>query len=230
MLLEAVHRHFIAASRELLHLTTLTARELRALASTTLAHYDLEASSYWQGTRDHDVSHNVEVLLRHLRGKGPYTILDFGCGPGRDLVTFRKLGHEAVGLDGAEQFVQMARDHSGCEILHQDFLALDLASHRFDGVFANASLFHVPTQELPRVLEELSSCLKSNGVLFSSNPHGPNCEGWSDNRYCCSLEHAEWRRFMVAAGFIELEHYYRPAGRPRQLQPWLASVWRKIQP
>ncbi|MEE8196606.1 MAG: class I SAM-dependent methyltransferase [Acidiferrobacterales bacterium] len=217
-------------SGELLHLTTLTAKELRAVTSITLAHYDQSANSYWQGTRDHDVSQNVEALLRHLRGGKPYTILDFGCGPGRDLVRLRKLGHEAVGLDGAKQFVQMARDHSACEILHQDFLALDLSSNRFDGVFANASLFHVPTQELPRVLEELWSCLKTNGVLFSSNPHGPNREGWSGDRYCCYLEHAEWRRFMVAAGFIELEHYYRPAGKPRHLQPWLASVWCKGQP
>jgi len=216
-------------SHELLHLTALTAKELRAATSITLAHYDQDANSYWQGTRDHDVSQNVEALLRHLRGKRPFTILDFGCGPGRDLVRFRELGHEAVGLDGAEQFVQMARDHSGCEILHQDFLALDLSSQRFDGVFANASLFHVPTQELARVLKDLSNCLKTSGVLFSSNPHGSNWEGWSDNRYCCFLQHAEWRRFMVAAGFIELEHYYRPTGRPRQLQPWLASIWRKLQ-
>ena len=216
-------------SRGLLHLTALTEKELRAATSITLAHYDQDADSYWQGTRDHDVSQNVEALLRHLHGKRPYTILDFGCGPGRDLVRFRELGHEAVGLDGAEQFVQMARDHSGCEILHQDFLALDLSSQRFDGVYANASLFHVPTQELLRVLKQLSSCLKTSGVLFSSNPHGSNWEGWSGNRYCCFLQHAEWRWFMAAAGFIELEYYYRPTGRPRQRQPWLASIWRKRQ-
>ena len=93
-------------SGELLHLTALTAKELRAVASVTLAHYDESANSFWQGTRDHDVSQNVEALLRHLRGERPYTILDFGCGPGRDLVRLRKLGHEAVGLEGAEQFVQ----------------------------------------------------------------------------------------------------------------------------
>ena len=65
------------------------------------------------------------------------------------------------------------------------------------------------------MLEELRSCLKTNGVLFSSNPHGPNWEGRLGHRYCCYLEHAEWRPFMVAAGFMELEHYYRPAGKPR---------------
>src|SRR5437667_1762244 len=49
----------------------------------------------------------------------------------------------------------MARAYSGCEVLHQDFLAMALPESRFDGVFANASLFHVPGQELPRVLLEL---------------------------------------------------------------------------
>src|SRR5205085_3103339 len=86
------------------------------------------------------------------------------------------LGHEAVGLDGSQQFVAMARSHSQCEVLHQDFLAMQLRASRFDGVFANASLFHVPSQELPRVLLELCKTLKPRGVLFSSNPRGNNEE------------------------------------------------------
>lgn len=142
-------------------------------------------------------------------------------------MTFRDLGHLAVGLDGAERFVRMAGELSGCEVLHQDFLKLDLADRRFGGVFANASLFHVPSQELPRVLRELWTSLEVDGVLFCSNPHGPNREGWSGDRYCCYLDLETWRRFMADAGFIELEHYYRPSGKPRHEQPWLASVWRK---
>jgi SAM-dependent methyltransferase len=208
-------------------LVTLTGDELRAISSTTLGHYQAGARSFWVGTRDHDVSQNVEALIRHLPGPPPQTVLDLGCGPGRDLAVFRDLGYVAVGLDGAQEFVQMAREHSGCEVLHQDFLKLELAGARFDGVFANASLFHVPSQELPRVLGELWACLKPGGALFSSNPHGSNREGWSGDRYGCYLDLAEWRRFMVAAGFVELEHYYRPPGQPRHRQPWLASVWRK---
>jgi hypothetical protein len=87
----------------------------------------------------------------------------------------------------------------------------------------------VPAQELARVLGELRRSLRPSGVLFSSNPHGPNREGWSGDRYCSYLDLAEWRRAMTAAGFAELEHYYRPPGQPRHLQPWLASVWRKIE-
>ncbi len=216
-------------NRAPLTLALLDATALGQASAVTLGHYNDGAQSFRQGTHDHDVSQNVAALLRHLPESRPQTILDLGCGPGRDLVTFRDLEHVAVGLDGAERFVRMAGEHSGCEVLHQDFLKLDLADGRFGGVFANASLFHVPSQELPRVLRELWTSLEVDGVLFCSNPHGPNREGWSGDRYCCYLDLETWRRFMADAGFIELEHYYRPSGKPRHEQPWLASVWRKAQ-
>ena len=121
----------------------------------------------------------------------------------------------------------MARADTGCEVLRQDFLALDLPPGRFDGVFANASLFHVPSQELPRVLTELRASLKPRGVLFSSNPRGENQEGWNRGRYGAYHDLEQWRRYLKEAGFSELEHYSRPAGLPREQQPWLASVWRR---
>jgi SAM-dependent methyltransferase len=71
----------------------------------------------------------------------------------------------------------MARAHSGCDVLEQSFLALDLPNQHFDGVFANAVLFHVPRQERPRALGELRETLKPGGVLFSSNPRGDGHEG-----------------------------------------------------
>jgi len=200
--------------------------ELDRIAAQTLAHYSERAEAFWQGTRDHDVSQNIAALLRHIEAQPPFSILDLGCGPGRDLKTFRQLGHAPVGLDGAPEFVAMARAHSGCEVWQQNLLALDLPAHRFDGVFANAVLFHVPTHELPRVLRELHASLKPRGVLFSSNPRGGGEEGWHSGRYGVFHELDAWRKHLHAAGFTELEHYYRPAGLPREQQPWLASVWR----
>ena len=206
---------------------TLEADDLRKIAAATLAHYEARADDFRRGTQDHDVSQNIAELLRHIEGAPPFTILDFGCGPGRDLKTFRELGHVAVGLEGAASFAAMARAHSGCEVLEQDFLALQLPPARFDGVFANAALFHVPRQELPRVLAELRATLKPRGVLFSSNPHGNNEEGWNRGRYGAYHDLETWRRFLAAAGFEELNHYYRPPGLPRAQQPWLATAWRK---
>jgi SAM-dependent methyltransferase len=205
----------------------LDSQSLQAIAERTLAHYNQHAEDFRHGTRDHDVSQNVAALLQSIHGEPPFTILDLGCGPGRDLKVLTGLGHIAVGLEGAARFAEMARADSGCEVWQQDFLKLDLPQARFDGVFANAALFHVPSQELPRVLLELHATLKPGGVLFSSNPHGHNVEGWSGGRYGAYHDLENWRRYLSAAGFIELTHYYRPAGLPRERQPWLASVWRR---
>ena len=108
----------------------------------------------------------------------------------------------------------MARSYSECEVLQQDFLVMALPERRFDGIFANASLFHVPSQELPRVLAELSETLRSRGVLFCSNPRGNNEEGFSGDRYSCFFGHNTWRDYVTAAGFFQVRHYYRPPGLP----------------
>ena len=204
----------------------LNPRDLEKIADLTLEHYNQRAEDFWEGTRDHNVRQNIEALLQSIEGSKPFAILDLGCGPGRDLRVFADLGHVAIGLEGAARFAQMARAYSGCVVWQQDFLKLDLPRNHFDGVFANAALFHVPSQELPRVLLELHATLKPGGVMFTSNPHGHNEEGWNRGRYGAYHDLETWRRHMSAAGFVEIAHYYRPAGAPREQQPWLASVWR----
>lgn len=206
----------------------LNRQDLEKLAHLTLEHYNQCAEDFWEGTHDHNVSQNIAALLQYIESEPPFTILDFGCGPGRDLKAFAELGHIAIGLEGAAHFAAMARAHSGCEVWQQDFFKLNLPDNRFDGVFANAALFHVPSQELPRVLRELHASLKPDGVLFSSNPHGHNEEGWNRGRYGAYHDFETWRRYVSAAGFVELIHYYRPAGLPREQQPWLASAWRRL--
>jgi len=193
----------------------------------TLAHYNRSAAAFRDGTWDHDVTQNYRALIDALEGNGPHVVLDLGCGPGRDLVYFKSQGLETVGLDGSPEFVEMARAETGCEVLHQNFLGLDLPKNRFDGLFANASLFHVPSLELPRVLSELYATLKPGGVLFSSNPRGDNQEGFQNERYCCYHDLKSWCNFVSTAGFKEIHHYFRPPGLPLAQQPWLATVWRK---
>ena len=205
----------------------LTPEQLADLSTRTLAHYAERAEAFREGTQGHDVSQNIDALLSRIEGTPPYAILDFGCGPGRDLATFVRLGHHPVGIEALPAFVDMARGVKGAEVWQQDFLALDLPAGRFDGIFANASLFHVPSQELPRVLRELHASLAPRGVLFSSNPHGNDEEGWNRGRYGAYHHPATWQRYLGDAGFEELDLYYRPAGRPREQQPWLASVWRR---
>ena len=204
----------------------LTPGDLEDITSRNLDHYEGRAQSFWEGTKDHDVTQNYAALLDALPKKASLRILDLGCGPGRDLLNLKKMGHEPTGLDGSPTFCEMARKHSGCPVWHQNFLQLALPTGSFDGVFANASLFHVPEQELVRVLKELGDALVTHGVLFSSNPHGKG-EGWSGDRYGAYYEWDTYREYLEQAGFEPFHHYYRPAGLPREQQPWLAVVSRK---
>lgn len=189
----------------------------------TLDHYNRQAESFWAGTKDHDVTQNYRAFLAPFPKNKTLDILDFGCGPGRDVKYFQSLGHRPVGLDGSEAFCRMAREYTGCPILQQTFLNLQLPAQAYDGIFANASLFHVPSRELPRVLNQLHTALRPGGVLFSSNPRGDG-EGWSGQRYGHFMQLDSSQRFLEDAGFTVIDSYYRPSGKPRDQQPWLAIV------
>jgi len=202
---------------------------LANIAAKTLAHYAQHALAFWEGTRDHDVTQNYAALLSALDGSAPRRILDLGCGPGRDLAALRALGERATGLDGCAEFVAMARAHSGCEVIEQSFFDLALQEQSYEGIFANASLFHVPRALLPRVLRTLYGALTPRGVLFCSNPRGfeRDEEGWSAGRYGCFLTRETWEALIADAGFQLESAYLRPSGKPPSAQPWLAMVWRK---
>ena len=111
----------------------LNSQDLEKITDLTLEYYNRHAEDFWEGTRNHDVSQNIAALLQHIESEWPFTILDFGCGPGRDLKVFAELGHIAIGLEGAAHFATMARAYSGCEVWQQDFLKLDLPEDYFDG-------------------------------------------------------------------------------------------------
>lgn len=199
-------------------------------AARTLAAYDRMAEEYWNETQSRDLSADYALFLRHLRAqraRGALDLLDLGCGPGRDLVHFARLGHRAVGLDGSARFVERARAVSGCPVLQQDLLALDLPPNRFDGVFASASLFHVPPEALPQVLAEVHATLRPGGVLFALNPRGHDEQGWLGERFCCYYRVTTWSRTLRTAGFSRLACAYRPLRMPRAQQHWVSTVWRK---
>jgi len=213
-----------------------TPEEVATAAAATIADYGAVAEGYAAGNMDHDVSQNMEALLGALADReAPLDILDVCSASGRDLVAFTKLGHRAVGLDGVPRFCEMARQLSGCEVWRQDLTALDLPLRRFDGVFANACIFHVPSTALDGTLRALVGALRPGGVLFVSNAHGfgEDKEGWTGGRtpstrsYVCWLSEETWIERCEAVGLELLDKFYRPPGLPRERQPFLATVWRK---
>lgn len=200
--------------------------KIEDIEEITFNSYGAKAQAFWQRTKDHDVSQNYTAFLNPFEGRLGLDILDFGCGPGRDIAYFKALGHNPVGLDGTAEFCQMARDMTGCTVHEQSFNDLDLKKHSFDGVFANASLFHVPSTNLLKVLSDLHNCLRPGGILFSSNPRGDQ-EGWQDpSRYGNFMQYDKSKDFLENAGFKVIDHYYRPPNVPIEEQKWIAMVSR----
>jgi hypothetical protein len=93
----------------------LNSQDLEKIADLKLDYYNRHAEDFWEGTRNHDISQNIAAMLRYIESERPFTILDFGCAPGRDLKAFTELGHLATGLEGAAHLAAMARAYSGCE-------------------------------------------------------------------------------------------------------------------
>ena len=195
----------------------------------TIAQYQAEADGFREGTWDHDVSQNRDALVATMP-KNPGKILDLGCGPGRDLVAFKAQGHTAIGLDATPAFVEMARQASGCEVWQQSFLSLDLPPETFDGIFANASLLHVPRDQMVRVLRDLWRSLVVEGALMMSMGRG-DWEGYTaretGHRYVVAWEYETLAPCVEQAGFEIVDYYYRPPGLPLQQQSWVVIVARK---
>lgn len=199
---------------------------MQSLEQITIAEYQTSAESFRVGTWDHDVSQNRNALIA-VMPKNPGRILDFGCGPGRDLEAFKALGQEAIGLDATPAFVEMAKQITGCEVWQQNFLNLDLPKQYFEGVFANASLLHVPEAYMEQVLRNLYDCLVVGGAIVMSLARGSG-EGFAPRgtgeRYVSFWEYETIVPYLESAGFTVVDHYYRPTGLPKQDQSWVVVV------
>ncbi|GIT72505.1 MAG: hypothetical protein Ct9H300mP28_23190 [Pseudomonadota bacterium] len=118
--------------------------DLEEIEKLTIGHYENNAESFRVGTKDHDVSQNIAAFLGALPKDKKLDILDFGCGPGRDVNVFKEMGTGLLGWM-EQRILQNDSAIKQCPILHQKFLHLELEDSSFDGIFANASLFHVPS-------------------------------------------------------------------------------------
>jgi SAM-dependent methyltransferase len=205
------------------------------LCGGTILHYERRAAVYADALLGHDTAQCRTAFLMAVSaavsGRIPLKLLDLGCGPGRDLTAFAAAGHDVTGLEGSPSLAAIARQNSGCPVIETDLLAdwphADaLPCQAFDGVFANAVLFHIPTHDLPQLLQRIAGCLRPGGILFTCDPTGMNEEGWTDDRYVAFRHPNRWKSLARNSGFSLISEWRRPPGRPRREQNWLATLWR----
>jgi SAM-dependent methyltransferase len=141
----------------------------RTTDDPTLAYYEDQAAAFFAETVTVDMAPLYARFLAHLPPGG--SILDAGCGSGRDALAFRRLGYAVTAFEASPALARLASEHCGLPVEVRRFQEIEWHD-RFDGIWACASLLHVPMAELPGVLGRLGRALKSDGVLYVSFKYG----------------------------------------------------------
>lgn len=136
---------------------------------STIEYYNKNAEEFIQGTINSDMSKCYGMFLDYV--KTGQTILDLGCGSGRDSKFFMELGFEVVSIDGSSAICKGASKYIGKEVICNRFEDI-IYENEFDGVWASASLLHVKREALQNILKILSKALKINGYLYASFKYG----------------------------------------------------------
>lgn len=145
----------------------------------SIDYYNKYAVKVFEDTVNEDMGEIRQEFLDLLE-EGD-TILDLGCGSGRDSLMFYDLGYDVTPLDGSEEMCKLAQIHTDLDVLHMDFDELDF-DEAFDGVWACASLVHVPKAEMPGILGKIAAALTDKGILYMSLKMG-DFEGFRGERY-----------------------------------------------
>ena len=135
------------------------------MANNTLNYYNQNADTFFSGTVSVDFTQTQNKFLNYLN-VGDY-ILDFGCGSGRDTKYFMEAGMKVDAIDGSEEMCRIASEYTGIEV--QQMLFQELNAHdKYDGIWACASILHLPKNELKSVLQKMATALKKHGIIYAS--------------------------------------------------------------
>jgi len=180
-------------------------------------YYDENAQEFFDGTVDADMSSHHEKFLEFMPENG--RILDAGCGSGRDAKLFKDSGYNVTAIDGSIEMCRLASEFIGIDVKHMQFQEIDF-DKEFDGIWASASLLHVPSDELDSVLGNLKNALKKDGILYASFKYG-DFEGERNGRYFNDLTESDAIEIFEKNDFKVIETWITHDARPgREDEKW----------
>ena len=187
-------------------------------------YYDLNAKEFFSDTVNADMSKHHEEFLKNLPENA--CILDAGCGSGRDAKFFMSKGFKVLAMDGSEEMCKIASKHIGKEVLHMQFQEITFTD-KFDGIWASASLLHVPADEIEDVLKRLKDSLKENGILYASFKYG-DFEGMRNGRYFNDLDEKTSNELFSKLDFKILKTWITHDSRKnRENEKWVNILVKK---
>ena len=168
--------------------------------NSTLQYYQQNADEFVEGTISADMH---DVRARFLKLLPPHAfILDFGCGSGRDVRAFLEQGYGVDAVDGSAELCRMASEYTGISVKQMLFGELS-ATEQYDGIWACASILHLPKVELVDVLQKVADALKTCGVLYTSFKYG-EFEGIRGGRYFTDLTEKSLTSLMAEVPSLQI--------------------------
>jgi len=166
----------------------------------SIEYYNQNATEYFEHTVDIDMQENWDRFISLLPEGG--SVLDLGCGSGRDSAYFISRGFDVTAMDASEEMCDLASIHIGQDVLQLSFAEMDF-DDVFDGIWACASLLHVPGSQIEGILTKVVKSLKTNGVLFMSFHYG-EFDGIRDGRYYKDYRTKELKELISHINNLEL--------------------------
>ncbi len=191
----------------------------------TIEYYNNNAESFVSGTKDIRFTQIQERFMSRIHDGG--TILDFGCGSGRDTKYFMEHGFAVDAIDGSEKLCKIASEYTDISVRHMYFQELD-EHEKYDGIWACSSILHLPKDELGKVFELMIRAAKNGGFIYTSFKYG-EFEGCRGDRYFTDFTEESFGEFLKDYSSLEVvEMWVSPDVRPgRGEEKWLNMILHK---
>lgn len=187
----------------------------------TLEYYEENSQTFVESTLSVNMSGFYSEFLSHVQPGGH--ILDLGCGSGRDSREFIKRGFRVTAIDGSRALCQLAEQVIGQPVLHLQFQDLSY-QEEFDGIWACASLLHLPLQQIPDILKKIVDALKPDGALYLSFKYG-HFEGVRGGRYYTDLDENTLSKLIKNSGGLRIvKTWLTNDARPESNDRWINMI------
>ena len=195
--------------------------------TNTINYYNQNAENFIANTQNADMHPTQERFLRLLDANT--SILDFGCGSGRDTKYFLEKGYQVTATDGSAELCRLASEFIGIKVKEMLFQELD-AINQYDGIWACSSILHLPKKELLPVIQKMCEALKDNGIIYTSFKYG-DFEGERNGRYFTDFTEKTFREYIEKVPELTIEEAWITSDvRPgRGEEKWLNLILRKNQ-
>ena len=191
----------------------------------TIEYYNNEANRFFESTVSVDFSKIQEQFLKYVKPGG--RILDLGCGSGRDSRAFLERGYEVVAVDGSRELAKIAGAYIGQEVIVADFREFE-PEGTFDGIWACASLLHLPKEEIAAVMRRMAAHLPEGGCFYASFKYG-EFQGERNGRYFTDMTEESFKVLLREAPGLIIEELFTSGDvrTNRESEKWLNVLMRK---